>query len=595
MERERIKVLGIAPYDGMKSQMLKMADGRDDIDLTVFVGDLYDGVDIAQRNIHNDFDVIISRGGTAELIGNITKIPVIEITLSVYDILRAIKLAESYSGTYAIVGFPNITSSAHLLCDLMQYKINIITIHNTDEVKTILQDLKSKGYRMILCDMITNTIAKQLGLNAILMTSGNESIATAFNQAVKLCSDYANIREENRFLHDIIQGQSNETVVFDSESNLLFSTIEQDHNHIIEMLRNELPEVLTVKTYKSIKNIDGTLYSITGKQVPFHTKDHVAFYVSSNKVPISSSKYGINYSNKKEAADHFLNSFYNITGIIEEMLVKIEQMNKTNFPILIIGEAGTEREQIAGFLYSESTFQNNPLITIDCSLINDKGWEFLTNHHNSPFSDNGNTIYLHSIEFLTEIQQKQLLSTIDNMNLCKRNRLIFSCTIKPGVSLPAIGVEFSNLLSCLTINLPPLRAQSDNIPFFSSLYLNYLNVNLAKEIIGFEPEAIDLLKQYHWPNNFIQFKRILNELAVITDSSYISTVNVANALSKEEEFSENSSSESDSSIPLDPNRTLYEMNQEIIHKVLMKSENNHSIAAKKLGISRTTLWRLLKP
>ena len=125
MNQGKIRILAIAPYEGMKSIMLKLAKDRDDIDLSVFVGDLHKGAEIARKNFHEDFDIIISRGGTAELIGAITPLPVIEIALSVYDILRAIKMAENFSSRYAIVGFPGITSSAQLLCDLLQYKVEI--------------------------------------------------------------------------------------------------------------------------------------------------------------------------------------------------------------------------------------------------------------------------------------------------------------------------------------------------------------------------------------------------------------------------------------------------------------------------------------
>ena len=91
MNQEKIRILGIAPYEGLKSVMQKMAADRNDIDLTVYVGDLQKGAELAQKNFHGNFDVIISRGGTAEMIGSLTDLPVIEITLSVYDVLRAIK------------------------------------------------------------------------------------------------------------------------------------------------------------------------------------------------------------------------------------------------------------------------------------------------------------------------------------------------------------------------------------------------------------------------------------------------------------------------------------------------------------------------
>ncbi len=108
--------------------MQRLASERNDIELDTFVGDLNEGVRIVQQNLHNDYDVIISRGGTASLIEATTSVPVVEVSLSVYDILRAIKLAENYANRYAIVGFPRITDSAHTLSSLLQYQIDIFTI-----------------------------------------------------------------------------------------------------------------------------------------------------------------------------------------------------------------------------------------------------------------------------------------------------------------------------------------------------------------------------------------------------------------------------------------------------------------------------------
>ena len=79
------------------------------------------------------------------MIGKVTHIPVIEISLSVYDILRAMKLAENYSDKYAVVGFPGITGSAHLLCDLLQYKLDIVTIPQRKRGGGHPADLKENG------------------------------------------------------------------------------------------------------------------------------------------------------------------------------------------------------------------------------------------------------------------------------------------------------------------------------------------------------------------------------------------------------------------------------------------------------------------
>lgn len=595
MKAGRIRILGIAPYEGMKSIMQKLARERDDIDLNVFVGDLHKGAEIAQKNFHKDFDIIISRGGTAELIGSITQLPVIEITLSVYDILRSIKMAENFASRYAIVGFPSITSCAQLLCDLLQYKVEICTIHSADEVQPVLLSLKKKGYQMILCDMIANTTAKKLGMNAILITSGSESIGNAFDQAVKLCRSHSLLREENHFLQEIIRKDSHGTIAFKENGEVFFSTLEAERaDSITDILRREIPAALASDPHRFFKNIEGTLYSITSRRIPFYGVDYAVFYFSSNKVPFATSKYGIQYLSKNDVENTFYNSFYNVTNGIGGLKATIEQMTQTELPIMIIGEEGTGKERVAEAIYTQSQLQNSPLILINFSLINDKSWTFLTNHYNSPFNDNNNTIYLRSIDILPEERLKQLLSMIIDMNLSRRNRLLFSCVCGTDGSIPKNCMDFINQLSCMTVHLPPLRDRHEEIPALANLSLSTLNIHLAKEILGLESGAMELLVQYEWPYNYTQFKRILSELTAITTTPYIMEQTVAQLLEQERNVSPSSSSNAHALNGLDLSQTLDEINHTIIHAVLDETGGNQSAAAKRLGISRTTLWRLLK-
>ena len=113
MVETRTSILGIAPYEGMQTAIERAAQAYPDIHLDVYTGDLKEGAAIVERMPQGVYDCIISRGGTAELIRQVTDLPVVEIQISVYDVLRAMKLAENYSRQYAIAGFPGITEPAH--------------------------------------------------------------------------------------------------------------------------------------------------------------------------------------------------------------------------------------------------------------------------------------------------------------------------------------------------------------------------------------------------------------------------------------------------------------------------------------------------
>ena len=122
---------------------------------------------------------------------------------------------------------------------------------------------------------------------------------------------------------------------------------------------------------------------------------------------------------------------------------------------------------------------------------------------------------------------------------------------------------------------------------------------MENQIIGLEPEALTLLQEYSWPYNYTQFRRILSELTLITDTPYISAHNVKMLLEKELEIAGQAAqpvSDSDSALnrTLNLDKPLSEITIDIIHKVLEAYDGNQSAAAKHLKISRSTLWRYLK-
>ena len=170
---ERIRILGVAPYEGLRSLMLKIAaENYPQIDLDVVVGDSQKGVEVIQNKFHSEYDVIISRGGTAEILRKELSLPVIEIKIMEYDILRAIHLADSFSTKHALVGLKSLTRNADMLSDLTSLHLKTFTINDHSDIMDTLNIVSSQGYEAVISDNGTSIIAKQMGLNTILITSG---------------------------------------------------------------------------------------------------------------------------------------------------------------------------------------------------------------------------------------------------------------------------------------------------------------------------------------------------------------------------------------------------------------------------------------
>lgn len=149
-----------------------------------------------------------------------------------------------------------------------------------------------------------------------------------------------------------------------------------------------------------------------------------------------------------------------------------------------------------------------------------------------------------------------------------------------------------NVLSCLVLRLKPLRERTEDIPGIATLYISQINNELGKQIVGFEPEAMALMKQYSWRENLSQFKRIIRELVLQTESYYIPAHLVQHLLNQEQPAHPHSGSGGLETLNL--NQTLDLINYDIVRIVLEQENGNRSRAASRLGISRSTLWRLLR-
>ena len=408
-----------------------------------------------------------------------TDLPVVDIHISVYDVLRTMKLAENYSSLYAIVGFPSITEPAHTLCSLLDFNLDILTVNNAAEVRHTLERLQQGGYRMVVCDMVTHTIAQEMGFDAFLITSGVESLHAAIDQAVNISSWFGQLRQENLFLRSITQGQNGRVIVMESNGDLFYSSISEVPAELSSVLQSHIREIPASGNLRFYYTDRDQLYSITAQQLLMNNIQRCLFYCVPARIPLHSSRPGLRTLNKGECEYLFANSFYSLSGAMGTQAAEIRSLALLRQPVFIYGEPGTGKEQIARYLYLHSSLANHPFIVVNCALLNEKTWDFLLNHYNSPLSATGNTIYFQNFESISPQWSSELLAAIEETGLARRVRLIFSCSIVEGEPVPEVLRHFSERLGSLALPLPSLRSRSDEIPSLSSLYLNSLNSSWA--------------------------------------------------------------------------------------------------------------------
>ncbi|MCY1024543.1 PrpR N-terminal domain-containing protein [Mammaliicoccus sciuri] len=590
---QNIKILGIAPYEELNISMTSVGKQFPNLDSDVYTADLKEGQELATKLYQTGYDAVISRGGTAKLIKETLNIPVIDVSISIYDILKAIRLTENYTDRFAIIGYPSITEKAHLLCDIMGYKIKIYTITEHMDVDQQLDELVSKNYELILCDAITNQLAMNKPLKTILITSGFESIKHAYEEAISSVNQIRKVQHNKALVEQAINSQNQQYIIFDQTFSILFSSVSETlETQAIHYLK-------TRKTLKSSNQFYTTFYDqLYNLNVERFQLDEFIYYsclITQQPIPNLNNKLGVQYQKQSTIADIFSTKLIYKQFISEDVKQNIQQYVQHYHSYIVYGETGTAKKNIAYQIYLNQHTNHNYLITINCKLMNDKLWRSLVNSTNGPLVNQHNTILFENIEQLSLQEIERLTSLIQVTNLLKTNSLIFTYDSKTSDNSAKLSI-LMNQLNSANIYAAPIRERKNELSIIATLILNKINIECGKDVLGFDPSAFQAFLDYDWPGNFNQLQYAIKEFVINANSHYISVNQVNDLINREEILNKVSIVEplsfSSKNNAVQP--TLFDYTKEIILNVLEQNDGNQTKTAQQLDISRTTLWRYLK-
>ena len=589
--QEPVRLLAIAPYESMTTALSRCAESFPDVRLDVFTGDLEEGVEILQTVDLSLYDAILSRGGTARLIQKTVQIPVIEIPVLMHDILRTINLAKNYTDRLAIVGFPGVTGSAHTLCSLLGLDFRIETVHSPEEIPEILEQLRAVRISTVVCDVVSHRIAKASGFQALLITSGEGSLHQAVETAERQGRIFRKIKNETTLLKAMLRQDLQQCVVLDSNRDVVWSFVRNLSEETLSALRRKISAIPENRDLLFYHQEGSDLHAVTASRFEVRGRKLFLFRDQPAQIPLRSAQSGVRICDAAECEQLFTSSFLTFSGSISDLEHRLNTLAASDHPVMILGEEGTGREQIARSLYLHSEKRNHPFVVVDGESVNDRSWNFLTTHPASPLSTLHTAIFFYHMEKLSPQRQQALLSMIEETGMARRLWLIFACEAVDGRPKHAFARELNARLSPLIVDPPTLRSRRDEIPALASLYLSNLNVELGRQIFGFEPAALEMLTRYDWPGNYTQFKQVLHDAALNTGGMYISGADMAELLAGAKKFYHLQTNELGGFSA--GNLTLQEMTRKIIEHSLAENNGNQSLTARKLGISRSTLWRIL--
>lgn len=581
------RILVVAPYPEMVPELKAVAEEFPDTDFSIETGDIESGLESALSVFHLNFDVVVSRGGTAQLLEDELSLPVIEIELTIPELLRMLREVPEGVDAVALVGFRNVLRNARELDPFFPFDIDIYGVDFEDEMPGALADIARNDYEVVLCDVRSYTIACDMGLPAHLLVSGKSGIRDAFERAVAVCEQQASLAAGNQLLRDILQASDVTFVAFGNDRRIVFSNLAAHDRAILPDLQARMT---SAPPKRFVIQREGLLYTITTN--PLSGGDGTVFAITSVITPNESRITGIQYKNADDIRTEMqADPLHAIQAelVLEALAQPAAAQPK---PVLVTGTKGGAELFCAKLIYLLSEQASRPLAIVDCSLLTERSWDFLMNSHRSPLYGSNATLLFRKIDSLDAHWRTQLAATINQTQLAKRYRVIFTDSASAdGLSAQELPA-FVEAAGCSTLMVPPVRTWSV-LPFAAPRYLTFLAGNTGREAPVIAPQANDLLLEQGWEGDVTEFFWVVKWLFAANTSGIITTNDVADGLSNMRRYSEKATP-SEGGTQLDLDRPLAEINRDIARAVLAQHDGNKSRAAKSLGISRTTLYGLLQ-
>lgn len=544
---------------------------------------------LARRLKREGVQVLISRGGTALVLQDAKDVglPVVEIRVTAYDVVRAVAKARLFGRRIAIVGFENMVLGASTLSESMDVEIKEIVLERARDADTTVREALRDGVDVLIGGVITVRTAEKHGARAVLIESGPEAVRQAIDEASRVLwvkkHETARAEQFKLIIDNVSDGiiavdDAGHITVFNEAAQRLTGRAAADvvGRHVDEVLpeagfaailaaassgrdwrRESSSNPSSQPASPEVCRINGTLVNVT--RVPIVVSGSCAGAIATFQDVSRLQALEKDLRKRLYARGHVARfTFGDIVGTsraIQAAITKARRFAAVDSTILILGETGTGKELFAQSIHNASARRDGPFVAVNCAALPESLLEselfgyvegaftgakregkqglFELAHHGTIFLDEiaGMPLRLQA-RLLRVLQEKEVMRLGDDRTIPIDVRVI-AASNKDLRKLVAEGLFQADLyyrLDVLKLALPPLRERPEDIPLLAETFARTLSAKLGTPFQGFTSDALAVLLAHPWHGNVRELKNTVEQCLVLSESGCVTNNDVLDAI-----------------------------------------------------------------
>lgn len=319
-------------------------------------------------------------------------------------------------------------------------------------------------------------------------------------------------------------------------------------------------------------------------------------------------------ANRKLGTIHQFDRIIGKSQAMNKMFIALKAAAASDVTTLITGESGTGKELVAGAIHYNSRRKDHPFITVNCSALSESLLESeLFGHVKGSFTGairdrigrfeeaEGGTLFLDEIGEISPFIQVKLLRVLQEREVERvgdsRKRKIdirvIAATNKDLKTLVQNGQFREDLfyrLKVFPIHIPSLRERKEDVPLLIRHFIDVQNKKTGKGIAGPSQPALRNLLDYDWPGNVRELENTIEHAFVLCENDHIELADLPIEIRHHHHVLPASDITHLPATAFDRKK----MTRDTLLSVLADSDWNKAEVARRLGISRASVWKYMK-